>query len=84
MPVPENLPCPSLPSADPAPGRKIERMTMEVFKPLTGDMIAEPTKLGLPSMPDNELKPKGVTKSRLSLKPTLVKLILMKKKLDKP
>jgi hypothetical protein len=59
-------------------------MTVEVFKPLTGDMIAEPTKLGLPSMPDNEFKPKGVTKSRLSLKPTLVKLIIMKKKLEKP
>lgn len=83
MPAPEYLPCPSLPVPDPAPGRKIERMTVEVFKPLTGDKIAEPTKLGLPSMPDNEIKPKGVTKSRLSLKPTLVKLIIMKKKLEK-
>jgi len=47
-------------------------------------MMPEPRFIGLPEMPELDIKPKGVTKSRLSLKPTLVRMIVMKKKLEKP
>jgi len=59
-------------------------MTMEVQKPTVADMMPEPRFIGLPEMPELDIKPKGVTKSRLSLKPTLVRMIVMKKKLEKP
>ena len=68
--------------AETPPARKIERMTMEVFKPVVVTQIPEPTKLGLPYMPYADPKPKPVTKSRLSLKPSLVKLIVLKKKIE--
>jgi hypothetical protein len=83
-PQPESMECPVMPVLDAAPGRKIERMTVEVFKPVIADQTPEPMKLGLPMMPYLEKKPKNVTKSRLSLKPSLVRLIVMKKKIDKP
>ena len=35
-------------------------------------------------MPERDEKPHGATKSRITLKPALVRVIVMKKKLNKP
>jgi len=47
-------------------------------------MMPEPRLFRLLNVPELDIKPKGVTKSRLPLKPTLVRILVMKKKLEKP